>query len=75
LTTPNPAAPKPVAGMEKYGVEEVEELGPELDAHSFADASFLEDGEVKVLDSRSAQYGIDPRLSARARSPAALRSN
>src|ERR1700685_492375 len=46
-------------------VEEVEELGAELDAHSFANLSFLEDGEIKIVDSGSAKRWVNARFGAR----------
>src|SRR5271165_6234142 len=46
-------------------VEQVEELGPELNSHSFANVRPLENGEVEVVDSGSAKRGVDPRFGAR----------
>jgi hypothetical protein len=43
-------------------VEEVEELGPELEVGALGDAGLLEEGEIKVIDSGRPQGGIDARL-------------
>src|SRR5580693_7888669 len=48
-------------------VEQVEELGSELDAHSFANLSFLEDREIKVVDSRSAKCRVNACFGARSK--------
>ena len=46
-------------------VEQIEEFSSELNTHSFADVRSLEHSEIKVVDSGSAKYGIDPRFGAR----------
>src|SRR5580693_4926659 len=45
-------------------VEQVEELGPELDAKPFGNRSPLKDGPVKVLDSVPAQNRVYARFAA-----------
>jgi len=46
-------------------IEQVEELRSELNTHSLAQISLLEDSEIKVVDSRSTKDGINPRFGAR----------
>src|SRR5258707_8469538 len=46
-------------------VEQIEELGAEFNTQSFAYVRSLEDGEIKVIDSRPSKYGVDPRFGPR----------
>src|ERR1700722_944603 len=45
-------------------VEEIEELGAELDIHSFSDCSFLKHSEVEVDHALLPESGIDTRFVA-----------
>ena len=43
-------------------VEHIEELGPELDPHPLADVRSFENSQIPVVDSGTAEYGINPRF-------------
>jgi len=44
-------------------IEQVEELGAELETNSFRDRGFLEEGPIKVVNALSAKGGVDARFS------------
>jgi hypothetical protein len=66
VTTPNPAAPKPVAGIERNEwLKRLKKLCSKFNPLPFSHICSLEDSKVEVVDAGSHQNWIDARFCSR----------